>query len=107
MHELEILRKAAAIVQDQTPLQHVPNITEKETLALRHETERKWRQPKMLYFTILVCSLGAIVQGWSQTSANGANLTFPQALGIGSNSPRDTLIVGLINSGPYLSVGLL
>jgi MFS family permease len=38
---------------------------------------------------------------------NGANLYFPKEFGIGSTSRRDTLIVGLINSGIYLSSGIV
>ncbi len=106
MHKLEILKKAALIVQGE-PTRDVPEITELEIRALQQETERKWRQPKMLYFTILVCSIGAIEQGWAQTGMNGANLYFPRAFGIGSNSPRDNLIVGFINSGIYMSGGIL
>ena len=106
MHKLDILKKAAYIIQGD-PIHDVPEITELQIRAFQLETERKWRQPKMLYFTILVCSLGAIEQGWAQTGMNGANLTFPAAFGIGSNSPRDNLIVGFINSGIYMSGGLL
>ena len=106
MHKLDILRKAALIIQGE-PSRDIPEMTELETRAFQQETERKWRQPGMLYFTIVVCSIGAIEQGWAQTGMNGANLTFPQAFGIGSNSPRDNLIVGFINSGIYASGGLL
>lgn len=82
------------------------DFTAEETAALRAETTHQWRQPKLLYFTILVCSTGAIEQGWAQTGMNGANLTFPAALGVGSTSARDILIVGLINCGIYASGGL-
>ncbi|KIY03166.1 uncharacterized protein Z520_01633 [Fonsecaea multimorphosa CBS 102226] len=103
---LDILHKAASILQDPPPRQPQP-LSESELQALQDETARKWRQPKMLYFTILVCSVGAIEQGWAQTGMNGANLYFPKAFGIGSNSKHDTFIVGLINSGIYLSTGVL
>ena len=106
MHKMDILKKAALITQGE-PIRDIPEITEFEIRALQLETERKWRQPRMLYFTILTCSVGAIEQGWAQTSMNGANLYFPQAFGIGSNSPRDNLIVGFINSGIYMSAGVL
>ncbi len=95
------------ILQGDTPLENIPHLTTSEGHALRDETERKWRQPPTLYFTILVCSIGAIEQGWAQTGMNGANLLFPEALGIGSNSKYDNSVVGLINSGIYLSTGLL
>lgn len=63
----------------------------------------RWRVPKLLYLTIITCSIGAAVQGWDQTGSNGANLSFPAAFGIGDkNSTRDTFLVGLINSAPYI-----
>lgn len=107
MHKLPLFEKAAALIYGDTVIEHIPNITEHEIKALHAEIDRKWSQPKMLYFTILVCSIGAIEQGWAQTSMNGANLYFPKEFGIGSPSPRDTIIVGLINSGIYVSTGIL
>ena len=103
-----LFQKAALLIQSlDTPLDQIPNLSHTELNALRNETAHKWRQPKMLYFTFLVCSLGAVVQGWSQTGINGANLSFPTQFGIGSESAHDTMLVGLINSAPYLSSGLL
>lgn len=103
-HKLDIIRKAA-LLQSET-LEEIPGLTDLEVLAIRNETSHKWRQPKLLYFTILVCSIGAIEQGWAQTAMNGANLYFPAALNIDSDSTRDHFILGLINSGIYFSVGL-
>lgn len=37
-------------------------MTEAEITAIRDETEHKWRQPFALYFTIILCSIGAAVQ---------------------------------------------
>jgi len=68
----------------------------------------KWRQPIALYFTIILCSIGAAVQGWDQTGSNGANLSFPQAFGIPEDeSIKNQWLVGLINAAPYIaSAGL-
>jgi hypothetical protein len=106
MHKLDVFQKASLLISGES-LHKIPDISNLEIQAIQQETERKWRQPKLLYFTILVCSVGAIEQGWAQTSMNGANLYFPQAFGIGSDSPRDNLIVGFINSGIYLSAGVM
>ena len=103
--KLNTLRNASLLLHNE-PLEEIPGLTEDETTALNHEISHKWQQPRLLYFTIAVCSLGAIEQGWAQTSMNGANLYFPKVLGVGSESARDVFIVGLINSAIYLSVGL-
>jgi hypothetical protein len=103
---ITVLRKAAVLVEGEAPLADV-DLSGSELQSLNDETDRKWRQPKMLYFTILVCSIGAVEQGWAQTGMNGANLYFPKALGVGSNSKHDNFVVGLINSAIYLSTGLV
>jgi hypothetical protein len=103
----EIFRKASMVLQGDLSLDRIDNLTHAELQALQNEVQRKWQQPKMLYFTILVCSIAAIEQGWAQTGMNGANLTFPKAFGIDSDSRHDNFIVGLINSGIYLSAGLV
>lgn len=103
----EIFRKASVVLQSDLPLDRIDGLTHPELEALQNEAERKWQQPKTLYFTILVCSIAAIEQGWAQTGMNGANLTFPRAFGIDSDSKHDNFVVGLINSGIYLGAGLM
>jgi len=106
-HHLDTFQKAAALLLHDSDVENIPGVTAPEVQALQDENTRKWRQPRMFYFTVLVCSIGAIEQGWAQTGMNGANLYFPQAFGIGSDSKHDNFVVGLINSGIYLSTGLL
>lgn len=71
-------------------------------MALKDEVLYKWRVPRILYLTIITCSIGAAVQGWDQTGSNGANLSFPDVFGIGGDSDHDTLLVGLVNAAPYI-----
>ncbi|KAJ4983726.1 arabinose-proton symporter [Stagonosporopsis vannaccii] len=102
-----LLVKGALISRDPTNFASVPGITEKETSAIANEVLHKWRQPRLLYFTIILCSIGAAVQGWDQTGSNGANLSFPTALGIpvkdNPNAERNQWYQGLINAGPYIA----
>jgi len=76
-----------------------------EMTALQYEKDHKWHGTKMLWYSIGLCAVGAATQGWDQTGSNGANLSFPQAFGIGGEG-RDEWIVGLINSIIYLTAGL-
>ena len=103
----DTFHKAALLLRSEDVLANPPNISPAELDALQNEAEHKWRQPWTLYLAILMCSVGAIEQGMAQTSMSGANLYFPAQFGIGSGSTHDTVIVGLINSGIYLSVGFL
>lgn len=37
-------------------------MTEEDITAIENEVVHKWRQPWSLYFTIILCSIGAAVQ---------------------------------------------
>lgn len=105
VEELPLLQKGALVAQDPTNYedihgQHALDDTEVE--VLRNEVLHKWRHPLALYVTIFTCSIGAAVQGWDQTGSNGANLSFPKVFGISGSSTKNTLLVGLVNSAPYI-----
>ena len=101
--ELEMLQKAAHLLCANADENDIPGVTPAELDALHLESTHKWRQPWTLYFTVFVCSLGAIEQGWAQTGMNGANLYLPKAMKIDSDSPHDSFILGLLNCGLYLA----
>jgi MFS family permease len=105
-HKLDIFQKASLLIQGDTLLEDVPYITDQEIAAILAESRSKWRQPLTMYLTVAATALGAMGQGWAQTSMNGANLYFPKAFGLDADTPRNNLILGLINSGIYLSNGL-
>lgn len=105
-----LMRKGALVAQDPPAFESIEELDDVERNALRNEVLHKWRQPKSLYFTVILCSVGAAVQGWDQTGSNGANLSFPIAFGIGNgekvgapNQARDNWLVGLINAAPYIA----
>ncbi|KAF4630388.1 hypothetical protein G7Y89_g7751 [Cudoniella acicularis] len=101
-----LLKKGALVAQDPANYEDITGehaLAPEEVDVLRNEVLHKWRQPLALYVTIVTCSIGAAVQGWDQTGSNGANLSFPRVFGIGDEtSTRDTLLVGLVNSAPYI-----
>ncbi|KAL2194088.1 hypothetical protein P885DRAFT_71652 [Corynascus similis CBS 632.67] len=107
---IDVLRKGALVAQDPENFEAIDGaetLTQEERDVLRKEVEHKWRLPARLYLTIITCSIGAAVQGWDQTGSNGATIFFPAVYGIESSSTRDTLLVGLINSGPYIGSALI
>ncbi|KAH7183139.1 major facilitator superfamily domain-containing protein [Fusarium flagelliforme] len=100
-----ILQKGALVAQTPNDAAHLTGdyaLTAAELYHLKRETTHRWALPRRLILTIAVCSIGAAVQGWDQTGSNGANIFFPKVFGIGSESTRDKLLVGLVNAGPYL-----
>ncbi|KUJ06831.1 uncharacterized protein LY89DRAFT_398766 [Mollisia scopiformis] len=105
MDSLPLLQKGALVASDPQNYEDITGthaLTPTEVDDLRNEVLHKWRQPTALYVTIFTCSIGAAVQGWDQTGSNGANLSFPKYFGIGTESNHDTLLVGLVNSAPYI-----
>lgn len=106
---LPSLEKGALVARDPANFAEVEGLTEEESLAIQNEVLHKWRQPLALYFTIILCSVGAAVQGWDQEGSNGANLSFPDALGIpesGAKKGNHEWLVGTINSAPYIASAL-
>ncbi|KAF8498008.1 general substrate transporter [Gautieria morchelliformis] len=109
---LPLLRKGALVAQNPPDFESIVELEPAELEALRNEVLHKWRQPRALYLTVILCSVGAAVQGWDQTGSNGANLSFPQEFGILSvpgqpNADRDNWLVGLVNAGPYIASAFL
>jgi Sugar (and other) transporter len=113
-----MLKKGAKVAKDPPAFESVEGLTEHEKEAIRNEVLHKWRQPKSLSFTIVLCSIGATVRGWDQTGSNGANLSFPVAFGIsdadtlpdGSPNPDQATnlwLVGLFNAAPDIASAFL
>jgi len=96
-----LLRKGALVAQAPVGFDEIQELSEDEKEALRSEFTHKWRQPKKLYLLVFACSMAAVVQGQDQSLINGANLFWPSEFGIGTNSQRDTWLVGLVNAAPY------
>ncbi|KAH0423886.1 sugar transporter [Colletotrichum camelliae] len=99
--------RAAMVARDMNNFNDVADLSEEERRALEYERDHKWHGPKMLWYSIGLCAIGAATQGWDQTGSNGANLTFHEALGIDSGSSRDEWLIGLINSIIFLTAGLI
>lgn len=96
------LKKGALVARDPAGFDSLPDLDDEEKRILRQEITHRWKQTRTLYVTIITCSVGAAVQGWDQTGillllsttlvdlsdsslgSNGANLSFPQAFGIGN-----------------------
>lgn len=102
----ELFAKAALVARKPANFKDIPQLDQQEQDALQHERDHKWHGPFMLWYSISLCAVGAATQGWDQTGANGANLSFPQEFGL-TRPGRDEWIVGLINSIIFLTAGLM
>lgn len=57
-----LLQKGAQVAQDPANFEQITELSADERDALRNETLHKWRQPRALYMTVILCSVGAAVQ---------------------------------------------
>lgn len=64
---LPMLRKGALVAQNPLGIDDIPDLDESDREALRNEITHRWRHPKTLYFTIVLNSVAAAIQGWDQT----------------------------------------
>lgn len=64
---VHLLKKGALVAQDPGNYENM-DLEGDEKEALRIEVTRKWKHPVLLYTTIIICSIGAAVQGWDQVS---------------------------------------
>jgi len=113
---LPLLRKGALVAQSPHALEHIPELDDSERQRLREEVTHRWRHPRVLYFTIILNSIAAAIQGWDQTGSNAANLRFPADMGIPDSGPvctakgtceANSWLIGFINSCPFIAIAFL
>ncbi|KAE8150826.1 galactose-proton symport [Aspergillus avenaceus] len=92
-----IFKKAALAAQSPHNIENISELNEEDKFHIRREVTHRWHLPRKLYFTIALCSLGSAIQGWDNTGANGANLSYPEEFGIADNE----WLIGVINSGAW------
>ncbi|KAJ3481748.1 hypothetical protein NLI96_g7449 [Meripilus lineatus] len=94
-------QKGALVAQDPTAFDSIPLLSDDDKAILRRELTHRWSQPWQLYYLVILCSLAAAVQGMDQAVINGANLFFPDQLGLNQSSGRNQWLLGLVNGAPY------
>ena len=112
--DVELFKRAARVARD--PLgsnaKTVRGLTIQEEAALKDEQQLGfWRQPKPLRVTIATLCIGAVLQGWTQTGSNGANLTWPIEFHLADKNGvlftnRDNWIFAGVNAVTYLAASI-
>jgi hypothetical protein len=59
---VDVLKKGAQVAQNPGNFEQIESLDQGELEALRQEKDHKWKHPRTLYATIVVCSIGAAVQ---------------------------------------------
>jgi len=101
-----LFARAALVARDPERFEMLTELEQDERDALIYERDHKWHGPKMLWYSIGLCAIGAATQGWDQTGSNGANLSFHEEFNINGEG-RDEWIVGVINAIIFLTAGLI
>lgn len=99
----ELFARGAALARNPKGFAKMDFLLPDEAEMCLYELKHKWRAiPFKLYQVIILCSVAAAVQGMDESVTNGANLFWPAALGIGADTERNSWLLGLVNSAPYL-----
>jgi hypothetical protein len=84
LHEYrEAFRKGALLArvnQRADGFEYVSSVPDNEKGILRREIRKRWSQPFMLYFLVILCAGSAIVQGMDQTAVNGAQVKISKTI---------------------------
>ncbi|KAI6102837.1 hypothetical protein F5141DRAFT_1050511 [Pisolithus sp. B1] len=107
-HLLPVLKKGALVAQDADAYKrHDDMFTDEDRKFLEDEVNHRWRQTGTLYYTVVLSSLAAAVQGMDEAVINGAQLFYPSQFGMDTSTSRGSWLLGLINSAPYLCCATL
>ncbi|KAF6806319.1 hypothetical protein CSOJ01_08895 [Colletotrichum sojae] len=63
---LDLFKRGAQVAQNPNNLDRIEGLTGEERSALLREETKIWNHPKPLYYTIIISSLAAAIQGWDQ-----------------------------------------
>jgi hypothetical protein len=66
---LPLLKKGALAGQKPAEAGSIPELDEQDRHVLREEITRRWHHPWALYYTIILNSIAAAIQGWDQTGS--------------------------------------
>jgi len=67
LHDIkDLLRKGALAAQSPGAIEHIVELDDTDRQVLREEVTHRWKHPKTLYFTIILNSIAAAIQGWDQ-----------------------------------------
>ena len=64
---LPLLKKGALVAQSPGDIETIPELDEEDRRVLREEVTHRWKHPWALYYTIILNSIAAAIQGWDQT----------------------------------------
>lgn len=67
---LPLLQKGALVAQSPAGIEEISELNDDDRHVLYEEYTRRWKHPFALYYTIILNSISAAIQGWDQTGQN-------------------------------------
>lgn len=64
------LKKGALAAQRPGDFDNIEELTAEERQCLREEVTHRWKHPWALYYTVVLNSIAAAIQGWDQTGTD-------------------------------------
>jgi len=55
------------VAQNPAHIDQITELDDEDRRVLSEEVTHKWKHPRILYFTIILNSIAAAIQGWDQT----------------------------------------
>lgn len=82
-----MLKKGALVAQDPAGFEDLEDLDDGEKDWLRKEVTHRWKHPWPLYYTIILNSIAAAIQGWDQVSFSSSTTVALEAMcrGFGAN----------------------
>ena len=65
--EKDLFIKGALAAQNPFHIDQLAELDEEDRRILGEEKTHRWKHPRILYFTIILNSIAAAIQGWDQT----------------------------------------
>lgn len=84
---LPLLKKGVMVAQSPAGIEGISELDDDDRRVLYEEHNRRWKHPFALYYTVVLNSISAAIQGWDQTGQNN-NLFKNSGLVLTNDSPR-------------------
>jgi hypothetical protein len=90
----------------------IPGLSSHEAHVLNVEHLNPfWKEPIALRMNVAMLCLGGVIQGWTQTSSNGANQSWPESFGLRNaenqwDSNSAIWVFGLVNAATFCAASL-
>ncbi|OAA37413.1 sugar transporter [Metarhizium rileyi] len=97
---LPLLRKGALVAQNPVGFETIEDLDESDRAALREEVTHRWKHPWALYYTIVLNSIAAAIQGWDQASSSCGPVANE------GDCAKNSWIIGFTNAMPYITICL-